>query len=60
MDFIENLLHRLYVDRTVTMSTAASDAYTETLYQYHTWYTATAFTLALKVGPPALVENPWS
>ena len=49
MEFIENLLQRLFADRSVSMATAASDAYTETLYKYHTWYTAAAFTVALKV-----------
>ncbi len=49
MEFVDALLQRLYDDRSVTMSVAASDAYTETLYRFHTWYTSAAFQLALKV-----------
>ncbi len=49
MEFIEALLQLLFEDRTITMSAAASQAYTETLYNFHTWYTSAAFQLALKV-----------
>ena len=49
MEFIEALLQLLYEDRSITMSAAASQAYTKTLYDFHTWYTSAAFQLALKV-----------
>ena len=49
MEFINALLLRLYKDRTVSLSTAASEVYHETLYNYHTWYTSAAFQVALKV-----------
>ncbi|KAK9813959.1 hypothetical protein WJX73_006932 [Symbiochloris irregularis] len=51
LEFTTVILLRLYDDRTVTLSTAASESYTATLYQYHTWYTAAAFTVALKLVP---------
>lgn len=50
MGFVAGLLRRLFDDRQVTMATAASDVYTDTLYQYHGWITSAAFTVALKVS----------
>ena len=50
-DFIVALLHRLYDDQQVSLSTAASDAYYKTLYNNHTWYTSAAFVVVLKVSP---------
>ena len=50
MSFVAGLLRRLLDDRQVTLATAASDAYTDTLYQYHGWITSAAFTVALKVS----------
>ena len=49
MEFLVALLLRLCQDSTVTLSTAASEVYTSTLYKHHTWYTSAAFTVALKV-----------
>ena len=49
MEFVVALLLRLYDDKSVSMGTAASEAYHQTLYQFHTWYTSAAFQLALKV-----------
>ena len=43
------LLKRLQEDRGVTLSVAANEVYYQTLNKYHTWYTTTAFVLALKV-----------
>lgn len=56
MEFIEVLLQLLYKDRSITMSAAASQAYTDTLYQFHTWYTSAAFQLALKVKKPCFLQ----
>ena len=53
MEFLVALLLRLCTDPGVTLSTAASEVYTATLYKYHTWYTSAAFTVALKVCKPA-------
>ena len=57
MKFVAGLLRRLYEDRQVTLAAAASEVYTDTLYQYHGWITSAAFTVALKVrhmlDPPA-------
>lgn len=50
MGFVAGLLRRLKDDRQVTLATAASEGYTETLYQYHGWITSAAFTVALKVS----------
>lgn len=50
MSFVAGLLRRLFDDRQVTLANAASDVYTETLYQYHGWITSAAFTVALKVS----------
>ena len=50
MEFLVALLLRLCTDPGVTLSTAASEVYTATLYRYHTWYTSAAFTVALKVS----------
>lgn len=50
MGFVAELLRRLFDDRQVTLATAASDVYTDTLYQYHGWITSAAFTVALKVS----------
>jgi hypothetical protein len=46
------LLKRLCDDAAVALSQAASDAYYQTLNKYHTWYTAAAFTVVLKVCTP--------
>lgn len=51
MGFVAGLLRRLKDDRQVTLATAASEVYTETLYQYHGWITSAAFTVALKLVP---------
>lgn len=51
MSFVAGLLRRLFDDRQVTLANAASDVYTETLYQYHGWITSAAFTVALKLVP---------
>lgn len=50
MGFVAGLMRRLFDDRQVTLAAAASDVYTDTLYQYHGWITSAAFTVALKVG----------
>ncbi len=50
MGFVAGLLRRLYDDRQVSLATAASEVYTNTLYQYHGWITSAAFTVALKVS----------
>lgn len=50
MSFVAGLLRRLLDDRQVSLATAASDVYTDTLYQYHGWITSAAFTVALKVS----------
>lgn len=50
MAFVAELLRRLHDDRQVTLAAAASQAYTDTLYQYHGWITSAAFTVALKVS----------
>ena len=49
MGFVAGLLRRLYDDRQVSLATATSEVYTDTLYQYHGWITSAAFTVALKV-----------
>lgn len=51
MSFVAGLLRRLLDDRQVSLATAASDVYTDTLYQYHGWITSAAFTVALKLVP---------
>lgn len=51
MGFVAGLLRRLYDDRQVSLATAASEVYTDTLYQYHGWITSAAFTVALKLVP---------
>ena len=48
-EFILLLLKRLQEDRGVSLAVAANEVYYQTLNKYHTWYTATAFVLALKV-----------
>lgn len=50
MSFVMKLLQRLNDDRDVSLATAASEVYTNTLYQYHGWITSAAFTVALKVN----------
>ena len=50
MGFVAGLLRRLYNDRQISMSAAASEVYTDTLYRYHGWMTSAAFTVALKVS----------
>lgn len=57
LEFTCSLLLRLYEDRQVTLSTAASEVYTATLYQYHTWYTSAAFTVALKVWSMCIISR---
>ena len=49
MEFVASLLRRLEADKDVTLSTAASDAYAETLHRFHGWITSAAFYVALKV-----------
>ena len=49
MEFVASLLRRLEADKDVTLSTAASDAYAETLHSFHGWITSAAFYVALKV-----------
>ena len=49
MEFLVALLLRLCTDPQTSLSTAASEVYTATIYRYHTWYTSAAFTVALKV-----------
>ncbi|KAK9824601.1 hypothetical protein WJX72_011621 [[Myrmecia] bisecta] len=51
LQFLTDLLRRLYEDRAIAVSTAASDAYYATLHQYHGWITSSAFILALKLAP---------
>lgn len=51
MGFVAGLLRRLYNDRQISMSAAASEVYTDTLYRYHGWMTSAAFTVALKLVP---------
>ena len=50
MGFVAGLLRRLYDDRQVSLATAASEVYTDTLYQHHGWITSAAFTVAFKVS----------
>ena len=50
MGFVAALLRRLHDDRQVTLAAAATEVYTQTLYQYHGWITSAAFTVALKVS----------
>ena len=56
MGFVAGLLRRLYDDRQVSLATAASELYTDTLYQYHGWITSAAFTVALKVSTAARTD----
>ena len=49
MEFVASLLRRLQADKDVPLSTAASDAYAETLHRFHGWITSAAFYVALKV-----------
>ena len=49
MEFVTALLGRLGEHKEEALPTAASQAYTDTLYRYHGWVTSAAFTLALKV-----------
>lgn len=51
MEFVAALLQRLCDDQNLTLAVAASNAYTDTLYEYHGWMTSTAFTIALKLVP---------
>ena len=49
MHFIAELLQGLHDDSSLTLAGAASKAYAATLERYHSWFTSTAFVLALKV-----------
>jgi Ca2+:H+ antiporter len=51
MEFIVALLERLYADRTIALSTAASEVYYETLQRFHGWIVTGTFTVALKLVP---------
>lgn len=51
MEFVVSLLLRLCGDESLSLSTAANDAYNNTLYQYHNWVTASAFFVVLKMVP---------
>lgn len=57
MNFVTELLRRLHDDREVPLQTAASEVYTNTLYQYHGWITSAAFTVALKVCSSAFCSS---
>ena len=45
------LLERLYADRAVSLSTAASEVYYQTLQRFHGWIVTGTFTVALKLVP---------
>ncbi|KAL4433929.1 hypothetical protein ABPG75_000370 [Micractinium tetrahymenae] len=51
MEFIVALLDRLYTDRQVTLSQAASETYYATLQKFHGWIVTGTFTVALKIVP---------
>ncbi|KAK9839707.1 hypothetical protein WJX81_007247 [Elliptochloris bilobata] len=51
MHFIAELLQCLHDDGSMTLAAAASKAYAATLERHHSWFTSTAFTLALKIVP---------
>lgn len=51
MEFIVALLDRLFTDRQVTLSQAASDTYYATLQKFHGWIVTGTFTVALKIVP---------
>lgn len=51
MEFIVALLERLYADRAVSLSTAASEVYYQTLQRFHGWIVTGTFTVALKLVP---------
>jgi hypothetical protein len=51
MEFIVALLDKLYTDRNITLSAAASETYYATLQQYHGWIVTGTFTVALKLVP---------
>lgn len=51
MEFITALLDKLYADRQMSLSQAASETYYATLQQYHGWIVTGTFTLALKIVP---------
>ena len=57
MNFVTELLRRLHDDREVSLQTAASEVYTNSLYQYHGWITSAAFTVALKVCSSAFCSS---
>lgn len=54
-EFILLLLKRLQEDRGVSLAVAANEVYYQTLNKYHTWYTATAFVVAFKVGSASFI-----
>jgi len=51
MEFIVTLLNRLYADRQVSLSNAASETYCATLQHFHGWIVTGTFTVALKLVP---------
>lgn len=51
MEFIVALLDRLYTDREITLSQAASETYYATLQKFHGWIVTGTFTVALKIVP---------
>ncbi|PSC73205.1 pleckstrin homology domain-containing family A member 8-like [Micractinium conductrix] len=51
MEFVVALLEKLYTDRQLTLSQAASETYYATLQHYHGWIVTGTFTLALKIVP---------
>ena len=51
MEFVVALLLKLADDKTLSVSTAASEAYYATLQKFHGWVVTTTFTVALKLVP---------
>ena len=51
MEFVLKLLERLMEDQDVSLSTAATETYYETLQQYHGWIVTGTFTVALQLVP---------
>lgn len=51
MQFVVALLNKLYTDRQISLSEAASETYYATLQQYHGWIVTGTFTVALKLVP---------
>jgi Glycolipid transfer protein (GLTP) len=51
MQFVTALLLRLAMDRAVTLSAAANEAYYATLKQYHSWLVIATYVIVLKLVP---------